>query len=154
LDRGHSAARCHPAQRWSVAAAPGSPNATARRKSSCGLYAAAGHPMEPRIKFSLLEKLYDAQATRRIEAKALVAWTRVALTLIGRERIVEMAARSEDLSAISKFANRLETLLQRTDANFSELVGDKRTGDLLEQIPLGLNRRDSQALVNEPLSPP
>jgi hypothetical protein len=106
----------------------------------------------------LLEKLHDAQATRRAfleqgaflsavlgpiwnefltnwdEAKALVAWTRVALTLIGRERIVEMAARSEDLSAISKFANWLETLLQRTDANFSELVGDKRTGDLLADI--------------------
>jgi hypothetical protein len=106
----------------------------------------------------LLEKLHDAQATRRAfleqgaflsavlgpiwnefltnwdEAKALVAWTRIALTRIGRERIVEMAARSEDLSAISKFANWLETLLQRTDASFSELVGDKQTGDLLADI--------------------
>ena len=45
-----------------------------------------------------------------------------------------MAARSEDLSAITKFANRLETLLQRTEASFTQLIGDNRTGDLLADV--------------------
>jgi hypothetical protein len=54
--------------------------------------------------------------------------------LPGAPTIVEMAARSEDLSAITKFANRLETLLQRTDASFTQLIGDNRTGDLLADV--------------------
>ena len=112
-------------------------------------------PTELEDQVRLLEKLHDAQEIRRAfvkhgaflsaalgpiwnefltdwdKANALTTWTRHALTLVGRERIVEMAARSEDPDLIGKFADRLEALLRRAAASFAAVVGDVEVPDLL-----------------------
>jgi hypothetical protein len=91
-----------------------------------------------------MEKLQNAQASRRAfseqialsaalgpiwndvrtkwdEAIALLEWTRTALSLLGKERLVELAARSRDHELFSSFATRLETLIQEANRASTEV---------------------------------
>ncbi len=96
-------------------------------------------------RIAVVEKLRDAQASRRAfseqaallsaalgpiwngvrtkwnEAIALLEWTRVALSLLGKERLVELGARRQDLGIFITFADDLETLLQTATKSFTEV---------------------------------
>jgi very-short-patch-repair endonuclease len=102
-------------------------------------------PKKLKERIAIVEKLRDAQASHRAfseqaallsavlgpvwngvrtkwdEAIALLEWTRVALSLLGKERIVELAARRHDLAMFSSFADRLETLIQKANKAFTEV---------------------------------
>jgi very-short-patch-repair endonuclease len=99
-------------------------------------------------RIGLLEKLRDAQVSRRAfsrqaaflsaalgpfwrdlktpwdEAVSLVEWTRVALSLLGRERLVELATRSQQLEVFATFADHLETIIQKVDTALIGLGDD------------------------------
>src|SRR5262249_49246807 len=69
-----------------------------------------------------LGPVWDGARTKWNEAIALLEWTRVALSLLGEGRLVELAARSQDLGVFSTFAERLESLIQQAN-NASTEVG-------------------------------
>ena len=97
-------------------------------------------------RIELVEKLKKAQTSRRLfieqgaflasvlgpvwnefetdwaEAIALSQWTRGALSLLGNQRLVEMAARSEDLSLVQTYANRLEAMIQKIATGLAEVI--------------------------------
>jgi very-short-patch-repair endonuclease len=103
-------------------------------------------PKKLKERIELVEKLRDAQARRHAfsgeagflsaalgpvwngtqtdwqEALALRNWARVALSLLGKERLVEMAARSQDLGTFNKFADRLEHLIQDANKSFADVA--------------------------------
>jgi SEC-C motif len=116
-------------------------------------------PKKVEDQIALLEKLDEAQATYRTfvekgaflsaalgpvwgefqtkwdEAIALSTWTRVALSLLGKERLVEMAARSEDLDAMNKFASWLEVRIRKAEAAFTDVANYLKTGsDVLTDL--------------------
>lgn len=109
-------------------------------------------PKKAHDQIALLEKLDEAQATRRAfvekgtllsaalgpvwnefqtkwdEVIALSTWTRVALSLLGKERLIEMAARSEDLDAMNKFASWLEVRIRKAEAAFTAVADYLKAG--------------------------
>jgi hypothetical protein len=116
-------------------------------------------PKKAQDQIALLEKLDEAQATRRAfvekgtflsaalgpvwnefktkwdEAIALSTWTRVALSLLGKERLVEMAAWSEDLDAMNKFASWIEVRIREAEAAFTAVADYLKAGP---DVPTGL----------------
>jgi very-short-patch-repair endonuclease len=56
------------------------------------------------------------------EAAELVEWTRAALSLIGSERLAELAARTEDPQVFATFADQLGTTIERVDEAATALV--------------------------------
>jgi very-short-patch-repair endonuclease len=103
-------------------------------------------PKKLKERIELVEKLRDAQARRHAfsgkaaflsavlgpvwngtqtdwrEAIALKNWTRVALSRLGKERLVEMAARSQDLGTFNKFGDRLEHHTQKATKAVAEVA--------------------------------
>ena len=71
---------------------------------------------------SALQSIWNGLATSWDEASRLAAWARVALTLLGKNRIFELAACSRDLSVFGEFANRLEDQLQRAEIVVSSMA--------------------------------
>jgi very-short-patch-repair endonuclease len=68
-----------------------------------------------------LGTIWNGVRTKWNEAIALSEWTRVALSLLGDGRLVELAARSQDLGTFSTFADRLESLIQQTNRACTEV---------------------------------
>jgi very-short-patch-repair endonuclease len=111
--------------------------------------------LEERI--ALVEKLQQAQATRRefseqstllsaalgpvwsgvrtdwSQAIALLEWTLGALSLLGKERLFELASR-DDLRLFSTFADRLETLIQKASKAFTAAGTHVKPGSV---VPFG-----------------
>ena len=109
-------------------------------------------PKRLKERIALVEKLRDAQARRVVfsgqatflsealgpvwngaqtdwnEAIALWHWTRVARSLLGKDRLVEMAARSQDLSTFNKFADYLEQLVQKANKAFADVTDYVKPG--------------------------
>jgi HPt (histidine-containing phosphotransfer) domain-containing protein len=62
---------------------------------------------------SVLGPVWNEFETDWAEAMALSKWTHAALSLLGKERLVEMAARSEDLGLVQTYTNSLEAIIQK-----------------------------------------
>jgi very-short-patch-repair endonuclease len=67
-----------------------------------------------------LGPIWAGTETRWSDARALVAWTRAALSEIGGPQIITLAARSNDLSAYAEYANGLERATRESETAFQE----------------------------------
>jgi hypothetical protein len=72
---------------------------------------------------SVLGPLWNEFETNWDEAVALSKWTHVALSLLGRERLVEMAARTEDLALVQTYADSVEGIIRTITTGLAEVAG-------------------------------
>src|SRR5262249_14979991 len=114
-------------------------------------------PKKLKERIALMEKLQNAQASRQAFSEqiplsaalgpiwnhvrtkwddtiALLEWTRTALSLLGKERLVELAAGSQDLGMFNTFAERLETLIQPANKASTEVGAYVKPGSI---VPFG-----------------
>ena len=109
-------------------------------------------PKEHEDRIKLIEKLKTAQATRQLfieqgaflasvlgpiwnefetnwdEALSLSKWTHVALSLLGGQRLVEMAARSNNLEVIRSYADHVDGLLHQVTTGLVDTAQNSSSG--------------------------
>jgi hypothetical protein len=104
---------------------------------------------------AVLGPVWNEFETDWAEATALSKWTHAALSLLGKQRLVEMAARSKDLGLVQTYATRLEAIIQRIATGLAEVIEPSNLSSCnpttFQEMPVPALRRllnESQAVDN------